>query len=145
MLRTISSTLSGCALAASVTVFAQTPAPAPAQTPAPAPTPAEAPAQPEATQVPKETLTGCVMEAKTTDGSTAYVLNNAEGGTAKMYVLRGASQSDVAANVNKKVEVIGPVQQPSAPAEGAPAPDPKVLRPPLMDVESVKMVAETCK
>ena len=147
MLRIISSTLSGCALAASVTVFAQTPAPtpAPAQTPTPAPAPATAAAQPEATQVPKETLTGCVMEAKTTDGSTAYVLNNAEGGTAKMYVLRGASQSDVAANVNKKVEVIGPVQQPSAPAEGAPAPDPKVLRPPLMDVESVKMVAETCK
>ena len=67
------------------------------------------------TAAPKETLSGCVVEAKTTDGGTAYVLNNVEGGSAKMYVLAGSSQSEWAANVNKKVEVTGPVQQPSGP------------------------------
>ena len=104
-----------------------------------------APAQPEKPQAPKETLTGCVMEAKTTDGGTAYVLNNAEGGSAKMYVLAGSSQSELATNVNKKVEVTGPVQQPNAPpAEDAAAANPKVLRPPSVQVESVKVVAETC-
>src|SRR5262245_61820742 len=64
-----------------------------------------APAQPEKAQAPKETITGCVVEARTTDGGTAYVLNNAEGGSAQMYVLAGSSGSDFAANVNKKVEV----------------------------------------
>ena len=71
MLRYITSTLTACALAGTVIVLAQEPAPA----------------QPEKQQAPKETLTGCVMEAKTTDGGTAYVLNNAEGGSAAMYVL----------------------------------------------------------
>ena len=95
---------------------------------------------------PKETLTGCVVEAKTTDGGTAYVLNNAEGGSAAMYLLAGSSQSELATNVNKKVEVTGPVQQPSAPpAEEGAAANPKVLRPPIVQVESVKVVAETCK
>jgi hypothetical protein len=54
-------------------------------------------------------------------------------------------QSEVATNVNKKVEVTGLVQQPNAPpAEDAAAANPKVLRPPFMQVESVKVVAETC-
>ena len=107
MLRYITSTLTACALAGTVSVFAQEPAPA----------------QPEKPQAPKETLTGCVMEAKTTDGGTAYVLNNAEGGSAAMYVLAGSSQSELATNVNKKVEVTGPVQQPNAPpAEDGPRP-----------------------
>ena len=130
MLRYITSTLTACALAGTVSVFAQEPAPA----------------QPEKPQAPKETLTGCVMEAKTTDGGTAYVLNNAEGGSAAMYVLAGSSQSELATNVNKKVEVTGPVQQPNAPpAEDAAAANPKVLRPPFVQVESVKVVAETCR
>ena len=130
MLRYITSTLTACALAGTVSVFAQEPAPA----------------QPEKPQAPKETLTGCVMEAKTTDGGTAYVLNNAEGGSAEMYVLAGSSQSELATNVNKKVEVTGPVQQPNAPpAEAAATANPKVLRPPFVQVESVKVVAETCK
>jgi hypothetical protein len=130
MLRYITSTLTACALAGAVSAFAQEPAPAPAQ-----------PAQPEA---PKETLTGCVMEAKTTDGGTAYVLNKAEGGSAAMYLLAGSSQqSELATKVNKKVEVMGPVQQPNAPPEGATA-NPKVLRPPSVQVESVKVIAETC-
>ena len=130
MLRYVTSTLTACALAGTVSVFAQEPAPA----------------QPEKQQAPKETLTGCVMEAKTTDGGTAYVLNNAEGGSAAMYVLAGSSQSELATNVNKKVEVTGPVQQPSAPpAEDGAAANPKVLRPPIVQVESVKVVAETCK
>jgi len=130
MLRYITSTLTACALAGTVSVFAQEPAPA----------------QPEKPQAPKETLTGCVMEAKTTDGGTAYVLNNAEGGSAKMYVLAGSSQSELATNVNKKVEVTGPVQQPNAPpAEDAATANPKVLRPPFVQVESVTVVAETCR
>ena len=130
MLRYITSTLTAFALAGTVSVFAQEPAPA----------------QPEKQQAPKETLTGCVMEAKTTDGGTAYVLNNAEGGSAAMYVLAGPSQSELATNVNKKVEVTGPVQQPSAPpAEDGAAANPKVLRPPIVQVESVKVVAETCR
>jgi hypothetical protein len=130
MLRHITSTLTACALAGMVSVFAQEPAPA----------------QPEKPQAPKETLTGCVMEAKTTDGGTAYVLNNAVGGSAAMYVLAGSSQSELATNVNKKVEVTGPVQQPNAPpAEDGAAANPKVLRPPFVQVESVKVVAETCR
>ena len=130
MLRYVTSTLTACALATTVNVFAQEPAPA----------------QPEKQQAPKETLSGCVMEAKTTDGGTAYVLNNAEGGSATLYVLVGSSQSEWATNVNKKVEVTGPVQQPSAPpAEDGAASNPKVLRPPMMEVESVKVIAETCK
>jgi hypothetical protein len=130
MLRYITSTLTACALAGTVSLFAQEPAPA----------------QPGQSQAPKETLTGCVMEAKTTDGGTAYVLNNAEGGSAKLYVLAGSSQPELATNVNKKVEVTGPVQQPNAPpAEDAAAANPKVLRPPFVQVESVKVVAETCR
>ena len=131
MLRYITSALTACALVVTVSVFAQEPPPA----------------QPEAQQAPKETLIGCVMEAKTTDGGTAYVLNNAEGGSAALYVLAGSSPSELATNVNKKVEVTGPVQQPSAPptAEDGAAANPKVLRPPIVQVESVKMVAETCR
>ena len=127
MLRFINSTLTACALAGAVTAFAQEPAPA----------------QPE--QPAKETLTGCVMEARTTDGGTAYVLNKAEGGTAAMYVLAGSSPSELATKVNKKVEVTGPVQQPNAPPaeEGATA-NPKVLRPPSVHVESVTVIAESC-
>src|SRR5262245_27651291 len=134
MLRYITSTLTAFALAGTVGVLAQEQAPA---------QPQPEKQQPQAS---KETLTGCVMQAKTTDGGTAYVLNNAEGGSAKMYVLGGSAQSDWQTNVNKKVEVTGPVQQPGAPPadEGA-AGKPGVLRPPLMEVESVKVIAETCK
>jgi hypothetical protein len=82
MLRYITSTLTACALASTVSVLAQQPPPA----------------QPEKQQTPKETLTGCVMEAKTTDGGTAYVLNNVEGGSSTMYVLTGSSQSECAAS-----------------------------------------------
>ena len=130
MLRYVTSTLTACAFASTVIVFAQEPAPA----------------QPEKQQAPKETLTGCVMEAKTTDGGKAYLLNNAEGGSAKMYVLAGSSEPEWATNVNKKVEVTGPVQQPSAPpAEDGAAGKPNALRPPMIQVESVKVIAETCK
>ena len=130
MLRYVTSTLTACALASTVNVFAQEPAPA----------------QREKQEAPKETLTGCVMQAKTTDGGTAYVLNNAEGGSAKMYVLTGSSQSEWPTNVNKKVEVTGTVQQPSAPpAEDGAAGKPNVVRPPIVQVESAKVVAETCK
>jgi len=130
MLRYITSTLTACAIAGTVIVVAQEPAPA----------------QQENKQAPKETLTGCVMEAKTTDGGKAYVLNNVEGGSGKMYVLAGSQQSEFATNVNKKLEVMGPVQQPSAPpAEGGAAANPNVLRPPTVQVETMKVVAETCK
>jgi hypothetical protein len=130
MLRYITSTLTACALVGTVSVLAQEPAPA----------------QPEKQQAPKETLTGCVVEAKTTDGGKAYVLNNVKGGLAAMYVLVGSSQSELATNVNKKVEVTGPVQQPSAPpAEGGAAANPNVVRPPFVQVESIKVVTETCQ
>ena len=134
MPRYITSTLTACALAGTVSLFAQEPAPAPA------------PSQPEQQQAAKETLSGCVQEAKTTDGGKAYVLNNVEGASAKMYVLAGSSQSEFSTNVNKKLEVTGPVQQPNAPAaENGAAANPNVVRPPSMQVESMKVVAETCK
>lgn len=130
MLRYVTSTLTAFALASTVHAFAQEPAPE----------------QGEKQQAPKETLTGCVVEAKTTDGGTAYVLNNAEGGSANMYVLVGSSQSDWAKNMNKKVEVTGQVQQPSAaPPEDSSAGKTNVVRPPMIQVETVKVVADTCK
>jgi len=130
MLRYVTSTLTAFALASTVNAFAQEPAPA----------------QGEKQQAPTETLTGCVMEAKTTDGGTAYVLNNAEGGSSKMYVLVGSSQSEWAENANKKVEVTGQVQQPSAPpSEDSSAGKTNVVRPPMIQVESVKVVADACK
>ena len=130
MSRYFTSTLTAYALASTVSVFAQQPEPA----------------QPEKQQAQKETLSGCVVEAKTTDGGTAYVLNDVEGGSARMYVLAGSSQSEWPANVNKKVEVTGPVQQPNPPAaEDGASGQPKVLRPPMIQVESVKVIAETCR
>ena len=63
-----------------------------------------------------------------------------------MYVLAGSAQPELAVNVNKKVEVTGPVQQPNAPpAEDGAEGKPKVLRPPIIEVESMKVIAETCK
>jgi hypothetical protein len=144
MTRYISSTCTAFALAASVSAFAQEPAPAQPPAPAPAQQPAPAAAQPEQPQLPKETVTGCVMEAKTTDGGTAYVLNKAEGGTAKMYVLAGSTPDELSSKVNKKVEVTGPVQQPNAPSETDAAGKPTVLRPPSVQVEAVKVIAESC-
>ena len=132
MLRHVISTLSACALAGTVSVFAQ-------QAPQP-----QAPQQPNA-EAPKATLTGCVMEAKTTDGATAYILDNTEGGSAKVYLLLGSSPTEFASNVNKKVEVQGPVREPSPPPADAAAANPQALRPPVMQVESVKVVAEACK
>jgi hypothetical protein len=85
------------------------------------------------------------MEAKTTDGGTAYILDKAEGGTATMYLLLGSSPSDLSTNLNKKVEVTGSVRQPNPAPEGGPAADTKVLRPPAVQVDSVKVVAEACK
>ena len=127
MLRYITSTLTACAIASAVTVFAQEPAQA----------------QPEKQQPPKETLVGCVVEAKTTDGGKAYVLNNVEGRSG-MYLLTGLPDSELATNVSKKLEVTGSVQQPNAPADGA-APNANVVRPAVVQVESNKVVAESCK
>jgi hypothetical protein len=133
MLRSFTSAAVACAVAGTITVFAQEPAPQ-----------APAPQQPAASSA---TLTGCVQELKTTDGGTAFVLNNAEGGSAKMYVLIAQPSADVATHVNHKIEVTGQVQEPNpppAPAEGAPA-NKNVVRPPIVQVESLKMVAESCK
>ena len=132
-MRYVTSTITACALATAVSVFAQEQAPAqpPAREPAPA-----------TEQASKSTITGCVVQAKTTDGGTAYVLSKAEGGSATMYVLGGSAQSDWSANVNKRVEVTGSVQEPPN-ADKDSAPDPKVLRPPLVVVESVKVVAQS--
>jgi len=136
MLRYFTSTLALCALASGVSVLAQEQSPAPQQPPS-----SEAESKP--------TLTGCVVQAKTTDGSPVYVLDTGEEGPNRLYVLLGSSEMPT--NVNKKVEVTGPVQKPSAPAadDGAPAKEgatpQKVLRPPMMQVESVKVVGESCK
>jgi hypothetical protein len=162
MLRFVTSTLTASVLAGTMSVLAQGAAPPQADGPQAQPQP-QAQAQPQA-QPAKETLTGCVMEAKTTDGGKAYVLNEAEGGTAKMYVLvassspsavgtagtgttaaTGTTGTSVDANVNKKVEVTGSVFQPTPPAANAPAADPKVLRPPTVRVDSVKVVSDSCK
>jgi hypothetical protein len=127
-MRYLTSTIAAIALAGTVGVFAQE----------------QAPAQPPAqAQEPKATLTGCVVQAKTTDGGTAFVLTKVEGGSAAMYILGGSVQSDWSTNVNKKVEVTGPVQE--APnADSSSAADPKVVRPPAIMVETVKVVAQSC-
>ena len=135
MLRYFTSTVIACALGGMISVVAQE------QTPPQSQKEQEKPAAEAAT------LTGCVQEAKTTDGGTVYVLNKVQGGSAPMYVLLGPPPSEFAGHVNHKIEVTGQVQQPSAPPsteEGAPK-DPKVLRPPLVQVESVKMVADSCQ
>ena len=128
-MRCVTSTLIACALAGGVNLFAQEQAP-----------PSQAGKEP----APKSTLTGCVVQAKTTDGGTAYVLSKVEGGTSPMYVLSGSTSSDWASNVNKKVEVTGAVQTPPPDPGGEAAADPKVLRPPMVIVESVKVVAQAC-
>jgi hypothetical protein len=130
-MRHVTATIAAFTLASAVSAFAQEQAP-PAQ-PQPAPT----------EQAAKATLTGCVVQAKTTDGGTAYVLTKAQGGSAAMYVLGGSSESNFSTNVNKKIEVTGPVQEPPS-ADRDSAPDSKVVRPPLIVVESVKVVAENC-
>ena len=127
-MRYITSTIAAVTLASTVGLFAQEQAPP------------QPPAQSQAQAAPKSTLTGCVTQAKTTDGGNAFVLSKVEGGTAGMYLLRGSSDADLLANVNKKIEVTGPVQEPSS----TPAPDPKVVRPPLITVESMKVVAQSC-
>jgi len=127
MLRYVTSTLTACAIASAVNVYAQEPAPA----------------QPEKQPPAKETLVGCVVEAKTTDGGKVYVLNNVEGRTG-MYLLTGSPDSEWASNVSKKVEVTGSVQQPSAPADGAAA-NANAVRPAVVQVESNKVVGESCK
>jgi len=129
-MRYVTSTIVACALAGAVSVYAQAQEQAPAQPPA-------------ADQAPKSTLTGCVVQAKTTDGGTAYILSKAEGGKATIYVLGGSSESEWSANVNKKVEVTGPVQEPVN-ADKDSAPNPGVVRPPLVVVESMKVVAQSC-
>jgi hypothetical protein len=141
-MRYLTSTLAAMTLASAVGVLAQeqqAPAQAPAKEQA-APGEQAAPTQQAA---PKFTLTGCVVEAKTTDGGTVYVLSKAEGGKATMYVLAGPSESDFSTNVNKKIEVIGPVKEPPN-ADTDSAPNAKVVRPPAVFVESVKLVAESC-
>lgn len=135
-MRFIGSTITVLTFASAVGISAQQQAP-PAP---PAPPPAQSLA---AEQAPKLTLTGCVLQAKTTDGGTAYVLNKVEGAPATMYVLGGSTQSDWTANVNKRVEVSGAVQEPPT-ANKESAADPKVLRPPMVVVESVRVVSQTC-
>jgi hypothetical protein len=127
-MRYLTSTIATFTLAGAVSVFAQE----------------QAPAQPPAqAQAPKATLTGCVVQAKTTDGGTAFVLTKVEGGSAAMYILGGSAQSDWSTNVNKKVEVTGPVQEAPS-ADKSSAADPNVVRPPAIVVESVKVVAQSC-
>jgi hypothetical protein len=153
MYRYVTSTLTVCALSGMISVFAQQQTPTESQREPQAPTPAQSEQQTPAPSGSEEektapapeaaTLTGCVQEAKTTDGGTVYVLSKAEGGNAAMYVLAGPPPSEFATHVKHKVEVIGQVQQRS-PAQNEAAKDPKVLRPPSVQVQSVKVVAESC-
>lgn len=136
MLRYLTSTLAACVIAGGVSALAQEQSPAPQQ-------------QPPSESASKTTLTGCVVQAKSTDGSPVYVLDTGQEGPSRLTVLLGSSEMPT--NVNKKVEVTGAVQQPSAPPaadeaskDGAAASQ-KVLRPPMMQVESVKVVGESCK
>ena len=132
-MRLLTSTIAACMFASTVGAFAQREAPPPAQPAAPPP--------PAAEQAPKSTVTGCVVQAKTTEGGTVFVLSKATGGSATMYILGESPQTDWLTNVNKKVEVTGPVQEPT---NAGAAPDPKVVRPPHIAVESVKVVAQSC-
>jgi len=132
-MRYLTSTLAALALAGAAGVFAQEQQPAQP--------PAQEQQPPAQEQTPKSTLTGCVVQAKTTDGGTVYVLTKAEGGTATMYVLAGRSDTEMSGNLNKKIEVTGPVQE--APAADGP-PDPNVVRPPAVIAETVRVVSETC-
>jgi hypothetical protein len=136
MLRYLTSTLAAGALAGTISVFGQEPPRTP---------PPQEPSQsPEPT-----TLTGCVQEAKTTDGGTAYLLNKVRGGTDEMYVLIGPPNSELATHVNHKVTVTGQVHQPAprpaAADDAPPASEKKVLRPPSIQIDTVTMVAETCQ
>src|SRR5262245_32157330 len=99
-MRYLTSTIAACALAGAISVSAQEQAPAQGRAKE-APEGQAAPDQ----SAPKSTLTGCVMQAKTTDGGTAYVLSKAKGGSATMYLLAGPSESDFSGNVNKTIEV----------------------------------------
>jgi len=141
MVRHVTSTLTACMLAGAASLFAQQTS---QQEPQQQPSQQEQQQQQQQSST-SETLTGCVQEAKTTEGGIAYILNNAEGGSATMYVLGGSSQSEMAANVSKKVEVTGQVRQPNAPPPDAAESNPKVLRPPIVQVESVKVVADACR
>ena len=132
MLRIVTSTLTACALAGMISVFAQEQS---------TPQQQKEQGKPAAESA---TLTGCVQEAKTTDGGTAYILNKAEGGTAALYVLIGPPASELASHVNHKVAVTGQIQQPPTAEDGAQK-DPKVLRPPMVQVESVQPVADRCE
>lgn len=134
MFRLVTATMAAGALAGFVSLSAQEPRP----TPKPE---AEPPAQ---QQPPATTLTGCVQEARTTDGGTAYILNNVQGGAAAMYILSGPPPSELAPHVNHKVEVTGQASAPPPPAEPD-ASGKRPLRPPSIQVENVKMVAESCK
>ena len=145
-MRHLTSTIAAFTLASAVGVLAHDQAPAPPaakeQAPAEQAAPKEQAPSEQAAPAPS-TLTGCVVQAKTTDGGTVYVLSKAEGGSAQMYVLGGKNESDFSANVNKKVEVTGPVLEPPGTDNGKPA-DPKVVRPPAIVAQSVKVVAESC-
>jgi hypothetical protein len=133
LMRYVISSFTACALAGTLSVFAQEPQP-----------PQPPPEQQEPQAPPSSTLTGCVQEAKTTDGGKAFILNKAQGGNATMYLLVAEPPTEVASHVNHKVEVMGKVHEPKPPAEGT-EPNPKALRPPMVQVESVKMVAENCE
>jgi hypothetical protein len=130
------STLGAVALAGALSVSGQEQKPA---------EPQQEPGQQE--RPPGVTLTGCVQEAKTTSGGTAHILNNAQGGSASMYVLLADAKTDFASHVNHKVQVTGQIQ-PSASGDSSSGDGnskEKPLRPPLVQVETLKMVAANCK
>ena len=133
-MRYVISSLTAFALASTLSVFAQE-QPPPQQ---------QQQKEQEKQAPPSSTLTGCVQEAKTTDGGKAFILNKAQGGNATLYLLVMEPPTEVASHLNHKVEVTGQVHEPKPP-EGGTESNPKALRPPIVQVESVKMVAENCE
>ena len=77
-MRYLTSTIAAFTLASAVGVFGQEQQP-PAQPPAREQAAPQEPAAIKEQAAPKSTLTGCVVEAKTTDGGTVYVAEQGRG------------------------------------------------------------------
>jgi len=103
-------------------------------------------------------VTGCVDQAPATRdrtrdamSSTPFMLKNAEGGSASTYALMPSPGADLAKHVNHKVEITGtlapasapPMTSPGAGATSSPERS-RATDTPMLAVQSVKMVANSC-
>ena len=95
-MRFVISSLTAFALASTLSVFAQ-------EQPPPQQQQQQQQKEEQEKQAPaSSTLTGCVQEAKTTDGGKAFILNKAQGGNATLYLLVVEPPTEVASHVNHK-------------------------------------------